>query len=67
MNNQDYLFIKKLCMNKQRFKNEIILNVFRTFFPNRMIAICDCDTAWLSENIKNLQVKKKPFMKIQRQ
>ena len=43
---------KKQCLKGLQLKNEIILNVFKTFVPNRKVAICDSDTAWMSENIK---------------
>ena len=44
------MITKKLIL---KFLNDIIVNVFRNFVPNKYITCDDKDPVWMNENIKS--------------
>ena len=51
--NWERLFDKKDLNAQVLTLNEVILNVFRNFVPNKYITIDDKDPVWINETIKN--------------
>ena len=47
------LFAKKTVHQQVNLLNDIILNVFTNFVPNKVITCDDRDPVWINDNIKN--------------
>ena len=47
------LFAKKTVHQQVNLLNDIILNIFTNFVPNKVIACDDRDPPWINDNIKN--------------
>ena len=57
--NWERLFDKKDLNSQVVTLNEIILNVFRNYVPNKYITINDKNPVWMNEIIKSKTEKKK--------
>ena len=55
MQNVDWhrLFAKKTVDQQVNLLNDIILNIFTNFVPNKVITCDDRDPPWINDNIKN--------------
>ena len=55
MQNVDWhrLFANKTVHQQVNLLNDIILNVFTNFVPNKVITCDDRDPPWINDNIKN--------------
>ena len=47
------IFCKKTVHQQVHLLNDIILNVFTNFVPNKVITCDDRDPPWINDNIKN--------------
>ena len=47
------MFVKKTVHQQLNLLNDIILNVFKTFVPYKVIICDDRDTSWINDNIKS--------------
>ena len=47
------LFANKTVHQQENLLNNIILNVFKNFVPNKVITCDDRDPPWINDNIKN--------------
>ena len=51
--NWDRLLDNKNVDSQVLILNDIILNIFRNFVPNKYVTFDDKDPAWMNENIKS--------------
>ena len=61
--NRDRLFDNKNVDSQVLILNDIILNIFRNFVPDKYVTCDDKDPVWMNENIKSKIEAKISFIK----
>ena len=56
----DFVFSNKNVHQQAEYLNNVLMNVFTNFIPNKLITIDDKDPPWMNDVIKN-KIKKRDF------